>query len=111
MPSGPIAGGTDAWLNRRSATQIAERTRVNGLAHGRKIAVIGLGYVGLPVAVAFARSGVPVIGFDIDRKRIAELRTGHDRTREVESKDLAQRTLAYEHEPAPLKACDFFIVT
>ena len=36
------------------------------MAHGRKIAVIGLGYVGLPVAVAFARSGVPVIGFDID---------------------------------------------
>ena len=39
------------------------------MAHGRKIAVIGLGYVGLPVAVAFARSGVPVIGFDVNRKR------------------------------------------
>ena len=36
------------------------------MGHGRKIAVIGLGYVGLPVAVAFARTGVPVIGFDID---------------------------------------------
>ena len=54
------------------------------MAHNRKIAVIGLGYVGLPVAVAFARSGVPVVGFDIDRTRVEELRAGHDRTREVE---------------------------
>ncbi|MGC1091805.1 MAG: NAD(P)-binding domain-containing protein, partial [Pseudolabrys sp.] len=46
------------------------------MAHERKIAVIGLGYVGLPVAVAFARSGVPVIGFDIDCKRVEELRAG-----------------------------------
>ena len=48
------------------------------VSHGRKIAVIGLGYVGLPVAVAFGRSGAPVIGFDIDpdaRKR-ASGRTG-----------------------------------
>ena len=50
------------------------------MAHGRKIAVIGLGYVGLPVAVAFARSGAPVVGFDIDAGRIEELRAGHDRT-------------------------------
>ena len=59
------------------------------MQHGRKIAVIGLGYVGLPVAVAFARAGVPVIGFDIDQVRIAELRAGRDRTREVEAADLA----------------------
>ena len=43
------------------------------MPHGRKIAVIGLGYVGLPVAVAFARSGAPVVGFDINAERIAEL--------------------------------------
>ena len=54
----------------------------------RKIAVIGLGYVGLPVAVAFARSGAPVIGFDINAGRVAELRAGHDRTREVTPEDL-----------------------
>jgi len=41
------------------------------VTHGRKIAVIGLGYVGLPVAAAFARAGVPVTGFDIDQRRIA----------------------------------------
>ena len=60
----------------------------------RKIAVIGLGYVGLPVAVAFARSGFSVVGFDIDRGRIEELHGGFDRTREVEKPELAQPTLA-----------------
>ena len=54
------------------------------MAHQRKIAVIGLGYVGLPVAIAFARSGAVVIGFDVDRKRIQELQASFDRTREVE---------------------------
>jgi UDP-N-acetyl-D-galactosamine dehydrogenase len=81
------------------------------LPHQRKIAVIGLGYVGLPVAVAFARSGVPVVGFDIDRKRIDELRSGHDRTREVEPAGLAQATLVYESDPAALATADFYIVT
>ena len=79
--------------------------------HSRKIAVIGLGYVGLPVAVAFARSGAPVIGFDIDRKRIDELRSGHDRTREVESGDLAQPSLRYESDAVGLGDADFHIVT
>ena len=80
-------------------------------AHQRKIAVIGLGYVGLPVAVAFARSGMPVIGFDIDQKRVQELRDGHDRTREVEAGELAQPNLRYVSEPAALEEADFFIVT
>ncbi len=80
-------------------------------AHGRKIAVIGLGYVGLPVAVAFARSGVPVIGFDVDRKRIAELRAGRDRTREVDPAELALDSLRYECDPAALAPADFYIVT
>jgi UDP-N-acetyl-D-galactosamine dehydrogenase len=81
------------------------------MAHKRNIAVIGLGYVGLPVAVAFARSGVPVIGFDIDRLRIGELVAGRDRTREVEPSDLAQSTLRYESDPAKMASADFFIVT
>jgi UDP-N-acetyl-D-galactosamine dehydrogenase len=81
------------------------------VTHGRKIAVIGLGYVGLPVAVAFARSGVPVVGFDIDRKRVDELRSGNDRTREVEPKELAQPSLRYEYDPASLAGSDFYIVT
>jgi UDP-N-acetyl-D-galactosamine dehydrogenase len=81
------------------------------VSHGRTIAVIGLGYVGLPVAVAFARSGVPVIGFDVDRRRIEELRSGHDRTREIEKGQLAQRTLRLENDPACLRDADFIIVT
>ena len=81
------------------------------MSHGRKIAVIGLGYVGLPVAVAFARSGVPVVGFDIDPTRIKELRSGHDRSRELEPSDLHHPTLRYESDAAALAACDFFIVT
>jgi UDP-N-acetyl-D-glucosamine/UDP-N-acetyl-D-galactosamine dehydrogenase len=81
------------------------------LSHGRKIAVIGLGYVGLPVAVALARAGAPVIGFDIDRSRIDELRAGRDRTREVEAAELAQASLAYTDDPKALARADFFIVT
>lgn len=77
----------------------------------RKIAVIGLGYVGLPVAVAFARKGVPVVGFDIDRKRVEELRAGHDRTREVEADELRFPSLRYEHDAGAIGAADFFIVT
>ena len=80
------------------------------MGHGRKIAVIGLGYVGLPVAVAFARAA-PVIGFDIDRARIDELRAGRDRTREVDAADLAQPNLACTSDPAALAGADFYIVT
>ena len=72
------------------------------MSHSRKIAVIGLGYVGLPVAVAFARTGVPVIGFDIDPNRVEELRSGHDRTLEVAPADLKQATLRFENEPSSL---------
>ena len=77
----------------------------------RKIVVIGLGYVGLPVAVAFARSGASVVGFDVDRERIEELRAGFDRTREVEKSQLTQRTLLYTYEPEALAQANFFIVT
>lgn len=79
--------------------------------HNRKIAVIGLGYVGLPVAVAFARAGVPVVGFDIDQTRVDELRAGRDRTHEVEAGDLGHKSLTYAHDAPALKAADFFIVT
>ena len=80
-------------------------------AHARRLAVIGLGYVGLPVAVAFARSGASVVGFDIDRVRVEELRAGFDRTREVEASDLAHSTLLYSDDPQALAQADFYIVT
>ena len=77
----------------------------------RKIAVIGLGYVGLPVAVAFAREGFAVTGFDIDASRIQELRSGQDRTREVETADLKHAALRFTSEADSLRESDFFIVT
>ena len=80
-------------------------------AHGRRLAVVGLGYVGLPVAAAFARAGTPVLAFDISQERVAELRAGHDRTREVEPADLRSPNLHFTVDPAALRAADFFIVT
>ena len=77
----------------------------------RKIAVIGLGYVGLPVAVAFARCSFVVTGFDISERRVRELATGFDRTREVEAAELAQQWLRLTSDATDLKAADFFIVT
>ncbi len=50
------------------------------MSHNRRISVIGLGYVGLPVAIAFAREGTPIVAFDIDETRIAELKACRDRT-------------------------------
>jgi UDP-N-acetyl-D-glucosamine/UDP-N-acetyl-D-galactosamine dehydrogenase len=81
------------------------------VSHDRKIAVIGLGYVGLPVAVCFARSGTRVIGYDIDGERIADLRKGYDRTREVDSDDLRHASLAFTTDTIPLREADFYIVT
>jgi UDP-N-acetyl-D-galactosamine dehydrogenase len=79
--------------------------------HGRKLAVIGLGYVGLPVAVAFGRQGAPVIGFDIDSGRISELKAGRDRTREIDPHDLCHPHLCFTSNAAELCVADFFIVT
>ena len=79
--------------------------------HGRKIAVIGLGYVGLPVAAAFARSGTPVIAFDISAERIAELVAFNDRTREVGPDDLRAPNFHFTTDPKELRNADFFIVT
>ena len=75
-----------------------------------KIVVIGLGYVGLPVAVALARK-YEVVGFDIDSSRIAELRAGHDRTREIDGNALAVSTLGLTENPADCRAADIYIVT
>ena len=75
-----------------------------------KIAVIGLGYVGLPLAVAFARQ-FDVVGFDISASRVAELREGRDSTNEVEPEALAASRLTISADPADLAGCSIFIVT
>ena len=75
------------------------------------IAVIGLGYVGLPLAVEFGRHRATV-GFDIDVARIDELRAGHDRTLEVPEAELADSPrLTLTADPADLAGVDVFIVT
>jgi UDP-N-acetyl-D-galactosamine dehydrogenase len=81
------------------------------MAHQRRISVIGLGYVGLPVAVAFGRSGAPVVAYDVDAGRIGELRDGFDRTHEVDAGALAAANLRYTTDPADLGDADFHIVT
>lgn len=76
-----------------------------------KVAVIGLGYVGLPLAVEFGKK-VEVIGFDINIDRIAELKSGTDHTLEVSDAELAQaQNLSYSSDINELKECNFFIVT
>ncbi|WP_019569969.1 nucleotide sugar dehydrogenase [Thioalkalivibrio sp. ALE11] len=76
-----------------------------------RIAVIGLGYVGLPLAAEFGRV-LPTLGFDIDAQRVAELNRGHDRTREVEPDELtAAAQLEVTADPAALAGCNVFIVT
>ena len=76
-----------------------------------KIAVIGLGYVSLPLAVEFGKK-VLVVGFDIDQQLIDEIKSGQDQTLEVSPKDLKQANqLSYSANLENLKSCNFFIVT
>jgi len=78
---------------------------------GLKIAVVGLGYVGLPLAVEFGKSR-PVVGFDIDASRIAALRQGLDHTLETEREELAAaKHLTFTSSAGDLSACNCFIVT
>jgi len=78
--------------------------------HDRRLSVIGLGYVGLPVAVAFGKTGTPVVAFDVDARRVAELQDGEDRTNEVTGDDLRAANLDFTCEPADLQQADFHIV-
>ncbi|ORJ52857.1 GDP-mannose dehydrogenase, partial [Geothermobacter hydrogeniphilus] len=75
-----------------------------------KIAVVGLGYVGLPLAAAFGRK-VEVIGFDIDARKLEQLRGGFDATGELSSEQLAATAIDYTADPARLKEAQFLIVT
>ena len=75
-----------------------------------RIIVVGLGYVGLPLAVALARK-FEVIGFDVDSERIAQLRSGHDRTREVDGEELERASLAFTDSSEDCRGADIYIVT
>lgn len=78
-------------------------------AGGERIVVLGLGYVGLPLAVALARK-FDVTGFDIDSERIDELRSGRDRTREVEKDELKSSPIQLTSDPANCRDANIFIV-
>jgi UDP-N-acetyl-D-galactosamine dehydrogenase len=79
--------------------------------NAEQICVIGLGYVGLPLAVEFGKSR-PVIGFDINALRVEELQQGRDGTLELMPEELAQaRHLRYSTDPEDLRQCKIFIVT
>lgn len=76
-----------------------------------RVGIVGLGYVGLPLAVEFSKS-FAVVGFDTNSKRIQELRHGEDKTREVSASQLQQcENLHFSSEVADLEFCDIFIVT
>jgi len=77
-----------------------------------KIAVIGLGYVGLPLAVAFAQK-YNVVGFDINPDRINELMHGNDKIKEIQANELKEvsRTLCFSADPYDLSLCTIFIIT
>lgn len=75
-----------------------------------KIGVIGLGYVGLPVALAFAKVYPGTVGFDIDAKKVDELRNGHDRTGETDDSELKDTKLVFSSNIEDLKGCTFFVV-
>ena len=75
----------------------------------RKISIVGLGYVGLPVAVAFGKAA-KTVGFDINAARIKELKAGHDRTDEVTAEDLTAADILYTDRIEDLRLADFHIV-
>ena len=79
------------------------------ISHTRRISVVGLGYVGLPVAVAFGRTA-RVVGFDVSAPRLSELRGGHDRTGEVTDADLKAADILYTDRTEELATADFHII-
>ncbi len=81
------------------------------MSENTKIAMIGLGYVGLPLAVEFGKK-YTTVGFDINRPRIDELKTGHDHTLEVSDEELAGADkLSYTADIEDIKSCNIYIVT
>lgn len=75
-----------------------------------RIAVVGLGYVGLPLAVRFAQAGLSVVGFDVKKARIEELKRHHDATNEVQSEELQRSPIVYTSDPKALSETDFVII-
>jgi UDP-N-acetyl-D-galactosamine dehydrogenase len=79
------------------------------MSHGRKVAIVGLGYVGLPIAVAFGKKE-PIIAFDINKIRVDELKTGYDRNDDIKKSDFEGGKAEYTTNPERLRESDFIIV-
>ena len=75
------------------------------------VAIVGLGYVGLPVAVAIATKFKGTVGFDISKRRVTELQSGHDATGEIESAVLKQSGLKITDQAADMAGASVFIIT
>lgn len=93
----------------RDGFQDSWRTIVKA-GNDTRIVVVGLGYVGLPLAVSLARQ-FPTTGLDIDKQRVAELQDGYDRTGEIEASVLAQSPIMLTAETADCRGADIYIVT
>lgn len=93
-------------------TKAAKLSTINNMDfHNKTVGVLGLGYVGLPLAVRLAQKGQNVIGFDIKKERICNLKNGYDDTQEIEADQLNQPTLTYASSPQELISADIFIIT
>ena len=80
------------------------------MSKNNKVAIIGLGYVGLPLAIAMATDN-RVIGYDIQEKRVKELIGGYDCNNEVSSESLTNRNLSWSSNPEDIRKADFYIIT
>ncbi|MFT7615563.1 MAG: UDP-N-acetyl-D-galactosamine dehydrogenase [Candidatus Woesearchaeota archaeon] len=81
------------------------------MVNSKKICVVGLGYVGLPLAVAFGRKGFTTMGLDVNKTKIQQLKTGHDAMGEVTEQQLKEANLTFSDDPSIIKQADIIIVS
>lgn len=105
-----MASARRQWMACTLTCRLQARKEIMILSSSNRIAVIGLGYVGLPLAVALAKK-FDCVGIDIDESRIAELKVGHDCTREIEPERLRASTLELSRNIEDARGAGVFIVT
>ncbi len=99
----PIDGG---WPCEEAGMQLFDKL----IKREEKLAVVGLGYVGMPIAVAFAKEGIDVVGFDLNEEKIALYKSGVDPTREVGDDAIKQTSVSFTSDEAALKSAKFHIL-
>lgn len=80
------------------------------IAREENLSLVGLGYVGMPIAVAFAKKGINVIGFDLNREKIELYKSGVDPTKEVGDEAISKTTVQFTSDEQDLKKAKFHIV-